>query len=142
MLCEHKAASASSKETDFVFVSRSGTPLDANNVRNRWLTDAVEGAKLDKPGLPKLRLHDLRHAYVSLLISQGADVVFVSRMLGPANPSITLSTYAHLFDAEKHANAVSEKLEAGFGEMLDKLIGAEPVEQTGADVVELDAARS
>ena len=43
------------------------------------------------------RLHALRHAHVSQLISDGADVLTVSRRLGHANASITLNVYAHLF---------------------------------------------
>jgi integrase len=40
---------------------------------------------------------NLRHSFVSLLIAQGATVVEVARQAGHA-PTMTLSTYAHLFD--------------------------------------------
>jgi integrase len=43
------------------------------------------------------RLHALRHTHVSQLISDGADVLTISRRLGHANASITLNVYAHLF---------------------------------------------
>lgn len=54
------------------------------------------GAALAKAGVigegtHRVRFHDLRHTFASLLIAQGADVVFVSRQMGHANPSITLS---------------------------------------------------
>jgi hypothetical protein len=42
----------------------------------------------------------------------------VSRVLGHANPAITLSTYAHEFAREEHADATRERMEAAFGEML------------------------
>ncbi|MGD0533586.1 MAG: tyrosine-type recombinase/integrase, partial [Methyloceanibacter sp.] len=43
-------------------------------------------------------LHALRHSHASALIASGQDVVTVSRRLGHASPTITLSVYAHLFD--------------------------------------------
>jgi integrase len=45
----------------------------------------------------RYRQYDLRHSFVSLLIAQGATVVEVARQAGHA-PTMTLSTYAHLFD--------------------------------------------
>jgi integrase len=35
-----------------------------------------------------------------MLIREGADVVFVARQLGHANPAVTLGVYAHVFDSE------------------------------------------
>ena len=51
---------------------------------------------LPAPG--RLSLHSLRHGFASLLIANGLNVVYVSRQLGHANPTITLKVYAHLFD--------------------------------------------
>ena len=42
-----------------------------------------------------LRFHDLRHNCGSLLLSEGVPITTVSRILGHANVSITLSVYAH-----------------------------------------------
>jgi hypothetical protein len=39
--------------------------------------------------------------------------------LGHGNPSITLSVYAHLFDAARHADRARDALEAEFGTVLD-----------------------
>jgi integrase len=49
-----------------------------------------------------------------LLIAKGLNVVFVSRQLGHANPSITLEVYAHLFERADHANAARDALEASY----------------------------
>lgn len=67
---------------------------------------------------PKLRTHDLRHTFASMLISAGADVVTVSRQLGHASPDITLRIYAHLFDASRHADRTRGLLEEEFGGLL------------------------
>ena len=56
-----------------------------------------------------IRIHDARHTHASLLIASGADVVAVSRRLGHANPSITLTTYSHWFQ-RRDATGLGEKL--------------------------------
>ena len=48
-----------------------------------------------------MTFHALRHTFASSLIDQSHDVVFVSRQLGQANPSITLKVCAHLCDADR-----------------------------------------
>jgi hypothetical protein len=45
---------------------------------------------------------------------QGLTVVFVTRQLGHANPTVTLSTYAHLFERADHAEAAREALETSY----------------------------
>jgi len=60
-------------------------------------------------------MHDLRHYFGSLLISQGLNVVYVSRQLGHASPKITLDVYAHLFDAAEHSQKASDALDAALG---------------------------
>ncbi len=49
-----------------------------------------------------------------MLIASGLDVVFVSRQLGHANPTVTLSTYAHLFQKADHAAKARDALEASY----------------------------
>jgi integrase len=73
---------------------------------------AVKRAGLQAPG--KLTLHSLRHGFASLLIANGLNVVYVSRQLGHANPSITLEVYAHLFDRADHAAAARGALDASY----------------------------
>jgi hypothetical protein len=63
----------------------------------------VEAAQLRPHDALTLRFHDLRHTFASVLVAQGANVVFLSRQLGHASPDITLKVYAHLFDAAEHA---------------------------------------
>ena len=57
---------------------------------------------LDASGLPHYRIHDLRHSFVSNAISNGADIVTVSRYVGHSNIQQTLNTYSHLMkDSER-----------------------------------------
>ncbi len=55
-------------ETDPVFASRVGTPLHFRNVSRRGLDEAVAAAGIKET--PKLRFHDLRHTFASLLIAK------------------------------------------------------------------------
>ena len=50
----------------------------------------------DEEKLPKVRLHDLRHSYASLLLQSGSDLKTVSTALGHSSVAITADTYAHI----------------------------------------------
>lgn len=66
----------------------------------------------DRIGDPTLRLHDLRHSFASLAVSQGASLPMIGALLGHAN-SATTQRYAHLSDdpvrgaTEMVGNAIS-----------------------------------
>jgi integrase len=53
---------------------------------------------LRKAGLPRMRFHDLRHTFASLLIAQGEHPKLISEQLGHASTQITLDRYGHLMD--------------------------------------------
>jgi integrase len=46
---------------------------------------------------PNLRIHDLRHAFASVLVSAGASLPLIGQLLGHTQAQTTLR-YAHLFD--------------------------------------------
>jgi integrase len=48
----------------------------------------------------KVSPHDLRHYHASSLLSEGKSLPAISRRLGHASPTITLSLYAHAFEHE------------------------------------------
>jgi integrase len=52
-----------------------------------------------KAKITRVRLHDLRHTHVALLISQGEHVKVISERLGHSSISITMDRYGHLFPA-------------------------------------------
>jgi integrase len=130
-LRQHRLRSPYSGDEDFVFVSEVGTAMSHRNVVTRGLDPAVRRAGLEGP---HLRFHDLRHTFASILIAAGQDIVFVSRQLGHARPSVTLGTYAHLFDHEAHGRRLADALEAGFGGVFDEA-------QSAPEVIALAASR-
>lgn len=68
-----------------------------NSVRG-WFAFAVKHVRDADAEFPRVTPHDLRHTAASLAISAGANVKAVQRMLGHASASMTLDTYADLFD--------------------------------------------
>ena len=61
-------------------------------------------------GLPRIRVHDLRHSHASLLIELGFSALLVAERLGHENVSTTLDIYSHLFPSKQ--SQVAEKLQA------------------------------
>lgn len=86
-------------ELDMVFPNGAGNPETHANVLQRCFYPALRRA-----GLRKIRFHDLRHTFASLLLANGEDVVRVSRLLGHASPHITLNTYSHMLPKEHYGS--------------------------------------
>ena len=82
----------------FVFPS----PRDNSRPRTSDLTlwDTVRR----EAGIEDVRLHSLRHHVASHAVMNGVPVPVVSRLLGHANPQMTLR-YAHLADRDIEAAA-------------------------------------
>ena len=62
---------------ELVFLSPDGSILDPDNLYHRYFQPV-----LTKSGLRKIRLHDLRHTFGSLLIQSGASLVYVKEQMG------------------------------------------------------------
>lgn len=77
--------------TDLVFPSSEGTILDPDNLYHRYFVPV-----LTKSGIRKIRLHDLRHSFGSLLIQRGASIVYVKEQMGHSSIQVTVDTYGHL----------------------------------------------
>jgi len=90
---------------DLVFPDFKGKPMGHANLLRRGFFPALRRA-----GLRKIRFHDLRHSFASLLLASGEDVVRVSRLLGHASPKITLDVYSHALPTGRYATA--EKIAA------------------------------
>jgi integrase len=88
-------------ETGYVFTSTIGTPLEPSNMIRHFK------ASLRKAGLPPTtRFHDLRHTCATLMIKRGVHARAVMDVLGHAQISTTMNTYAHVLE-EVQREAVS-----------------------------------
>lgn len=88
----------------YIFAGANGDAL--TDVKKTWTT-VIRNAEIDN-----VRIHDLRHTFASIGISQGQSLHIVGAMLGHTQPNTT-ARYAHLFDApliqatQKVANALT-----------------------------------
>ena len=55
---------------------------------------------LEKTGIKARVLYNLRHTFASQLISKGSDIVWVSKMLGHKDVSITLKVYTEFIEED------------------------------------------
>lgn len=86
---------------DLVFCTRSGGPLEPDNVVHQEFLPSLARA-----GLRRIRFHDLRHTFTALLIAQGENVKFIQNQLGHASATTTLDRYGHLMpDAHREVGS-------------------------------------
>jgi integrase len=60
---------------------------------------------LRRSKLQRIRFHDLRHTYASLLIAQGAHPKYIQAQLGHASIQTILDRYGHLMPEMHEAEA-------------------------------------
>jgi integrase len=83
-----------------VFCRPDGRPLRPARVLHRFreLTDAA--------GLPRVRVHDLRHFAATIMIASGVPLAMVSKTLRHSTLSTTVDIYGHLTRQAAHEAAV------------------------------------
>ena len=75
----------------WVFPSETGGLLHPHNIRDR-----VFYGLLTKAQLRKVRFHDLRHTFASLLLQNGESPVYVKEQMGHSSIQVTVDLYGHL----------------------------------------------
>ncbi len=58
-----------------------------------------------RSGLPQVRLHDVRHSYVTALLSAGVPLKVVSQRVGHASPMVTMTIYQHVLPGDDQTAA-------------------------------------
>jgi Phage integrase family len=76
---------------NWVFPSPDGSILDPDNLYHRYFVPV-----LVKSAIRKIRLHDIRHTFGSLLLQKGAAIVYVKDQMGHSSIQVTVDTYGHL----------------------------------------------
>jgi integrase len=104
---------------DLVFTDLRGGVLRNSNWRARVFRPAVARCRDTDDTFPTITPHDLRHTAASLAVSARANVKAVQRMLGHAKASMTLDTYADLFDED--LDEVADRLDAAIRTTADAL---------------------
>jgi integrase len=78
------------RNSDLVFTREDGSLIHPESFAGQF------GRLALKAGLPKIRLHDLRHSYATAALTAGVPAKVVSDRLGHATVGITLDTYSHV----------------------------------------------
>jgi len=87
-----KASQAGKKNPmDLVFLGPEGGLLDPDNLYHRFFRPV-----LAQSGIRKIRLHDLRHTFGSLLLQRGASLIYVKEQMGHSSIQVTADIYGHL----------------------------------------------
>ncbi|HEY5170833.1 MAG TPA: site-specific integrase [Acidimicrobiia bacterium] len=73
-----------------MFATADGRPIHPH-----LMSDAFQKL-VKRSGLPRIRLHDLRHTHATLLLKAGVPIKVVSERLGHATPAFTMATYQHV----------------------------------------------
>jgi len=97
-------------QAGLVFCSPDGEPINPDTFAQRDWARALRRAELRR-----IRFHDLRHTYASLLIAQGAHPKYIQTQLGHASIQTTLDRYGHLMP-DAHAAEARKLDRLVFGE--------------------------
>lgn len=82
----------------YVFCQENGQPYEPRTYQDLFKRCVRQA------GIKDTNFHALRHTFATRSLEQGMDVVTLSRLLGHANPSITMDKYGHALDDHKRAS--------------------------------------
>lgn len=102
----------------YVFCQANGQPFEP-----RTYQDLFKRC-VRRAGIADANFHSLRHTFATRCLEQGMDVVTLSKLLGHANPSITLDKYGHALNEHQRISV----------ERLGDLYGDQPARQVERQV--------
>lgn len=95
-------------QSELVFCNPDGTMIPRTGALNNAFTKACKAA-----GLPRIRLHDMRHTHATILLMAGENPVVVSQRLGHSSVNQTLTLYGHVLPG----------MQASAAKRIDSLLG-------------------
>jgi integrase len=87
---ELEALGQDRSKPEWVFCNETGGMLDPDNIRHR-----VFYKLLEKTGLRRIRLHDLRHTFATRLLMNGESSTYVKEQMGHSSIQVTVDLYCH-----------------------------------------------
>lgn len=117
---ERKWAGSQWQESEYVFTTRIGTPMDARDLLRDYYAITRPKTKEGKPvklPFPPIKFHALRHSAATILLAQGVHQRYIADLLGHSQVSFTLQTYAH----------VLEELQKQTADKMDEILAPVPV---------------
>jgi len=99
------------QDSGLVFTMPDGSPIHPQRI-SAWFVQHTRAA-----GLPRIRLHDVRHSYATAALAAGIPPKVISERLGHATIAITMDTYSHVLPGlDEHAAGTVARLILGDGE--------------------------
>ena len=97
------------QSSPLLFVWADGRPLHPDTITGLFHKHASDA------GLPRIRLHDVRHSYATAALQAGIAAKVVSERLGHSTAAFTLQVYSHVIPGmdEHAANTVAGLILAG-----------------------------
>ncbi len=86
---ERRAVGKDYPSHGLLMVNELGRPLHPDTITTRF------NRLVDRAGVPRIRLHDVRHTYATLALDEGVDPKTLSDRIGHANTWVTLQIYGH-----------------------------------------------
>uniref|UniRef100_UPI00262A5DDA tyrosine-type recombinase/integrase n=1 Tax=uncultured Flavonifractor sp. TaxID=1193534 RepID=UPI00262A5DDA len=71
---------------------------------------------VEKSGVKRIRIHDIRHSHASLLVEMGFSPLEIADRLGHEKVETTLNTYSHLYPNKQMK--LAQKLDSAYKEEL------------------------
>ncbi|MGH4013151.1 MAG: site-specific integrase [Pseudonocardiaceae bacterium] len=104
------------EDDGLVFARENGPPLRPDRVLDRFHELTAQA------GLPRVRLHDLRHLAATLMLTSGVPLPLVSKTLRHAQTGITADLYGHLTReaAVAAADSLGSALDAAAAELMNE----------------------
>lgn len=103
-------------EDGHVVTRADGAPLQPRTLTHEWTR------LFAKTGLPRIRLHDLRHSHATHMLAAGVHPKIAQERLGHSNISITLDLYSHVMPGmqEDAASRVDATMRAALERRREK----------------------
>jgi integrase len=115
------------RDSGLVFTMPDGSPIHPQRI-SAWFLQHTRAA-----GLPRIRLHDVRHSYATAALAAGVPPKVISQRLGHAMIAITMDTYSHVIPGlDEQAAETVARLILGDGEAIADLSANKPL-ATGPD---------
>jgi integrase len=86
---EEAAAHGRPAPYEFLAVGPTGERLHPDTLTRRF------NRLVDRAGVPRIRLHDVRHTYATMAMDAGVNPKLLSDRIGHANELVTLQIYTH-----------------------------------------------
>ena len=109
-LAMREKAGAGWAENDYVFVTRTGRPIEGRNLYRSFTRIASDA------GLRVVRLHDARHGFATLMADSGVEPRLLMELMGHSEIGVTMNVYTHVVQKSKR-EAIK---------IIDRLLRPEP----------------